>query len=66
MVHDGDFRSLKKEDDILEVGLDRALELLAQPKGRGRGAAGEPLRTVDTHLRTAADSPSTPGAMAST
>jgi DNA topoisomerase-1 len=49
VVHDGDFRSLKKEDDILTVGLDRALELLAQPKGRGRGAAAEPLRTVGNH-----------------
>jgi len=31
-----DYRSLKAEDDVLEVDLDRALELLAQPK-RGRG-----------------------------
>ena len=49
VVHDGDFRSLKKDDDVLAVGLDRALELLAQPKGRGRGAAAEPLRTVGKH-----------------
>src|SRR5690606_14763764 len=27
----------------------RALELLAQPKGRARGAAPEPLRTVGNH-----------------
>ncbi len=31
-----DFRSLKVEDDVLKVGLERALELLAMPK-RGRG-----------------------------
>ena len=31
-----DYRSLKGEDDVLEVGLDRALELLSMPK-RGRG-----------------------------
>ncbi len=31
-----DYRSLKGEDDVLSVGLDRALELLAMPK-RGRG-----------------------------
>ncbi|MCS5698358.1 type I DNA topoisomerase [Cyanobium sp. FGCU-52] len=31
-----DYRSLKAEDDVLAVGLSRALELLAQPK-RGRG-----------------------------
>jgi DNA topoisomerase-1 len=48
VVSDGDFRSLKKEDDVLTVGLDRALELLAQPKGRGRGQAA-PLRTVGAH-----------------
>jgi DNA topoisomerase-1 len=38
VLHDGDFRSLKKEDDILTVQLERALELLAAPKGAGRGA----------------------------
>ena len=31
-----DYRSLKGEDDVLAVGLSRALELLAMPK-RGRG-----------------------------
>ncbi|MEB3266589.1 MAG: type I DNA topoisomerase, partial [Cyanobacteriota bacterium] len=31
-----EYRSLKAEDDVLSVGLSRALELLAQPK-RGRG-----------------------------
>ena len=41
VVHDKskgekDYRSLKAEDDVLAIGLGRALELLAQPK-RGRG-----------------------------
>jgi DNA topoisomerase-1 len=41
VVHDKgkgekDYRSLKAEDDVLVVGLSRALELLAMPK-RGRG-----------------------------
>jgi DNA topoisomerase-1 len=31
-----DYRSLKAEDDVLMVGLSRAMELLAMPK-RGRG-----------------------------
>ncbi|MFN5193633.1 MAG: type I DNA topoisomerase [Cyanobacteriota bacterium] len=31
-----DFRSLKAEDDVLVIGLSRAVDLLAQPK-RGRG-----------------------------
>ncbi len=47
VVHDGDFRSLPKGADVLEVGLGEALELLAQPK-RGRAAA-EPLRVVGPH-----------------
>ncbi len=36
VMHDGEFRSLKKEDDVYTVKLDRALEILAMPKfGRG-------------------------------
>jgi DNA topoisomerase I len=37
VVHDGDFRSLKAPDDVYEVSLARALEILAEPK-RGRGS----------------------------
>jgi DNA topoisomerase-1 len=47
VVHQNDFRSLTPEDDVYTVGLDRALELLAQPK-RGRKGA-EPLREVGLH-----------------
>ena len=41
VVHDKgkgekDYRSLKGDDDVLAIGLSRALELLAEPK-RGRG-----------------------------
>jgi len=45
IVHDGDFRSLKGEDDVLTITLPRALEILAIPKGTrgGRGAAGRVL-----------------------
>ena len=44
-----DYRSLKKDDDILTVTLERALELLAQPKrGRGKKAA-TPLREIGPH-----------------
>lgn len=56
VVHDQgkegkDYRSLKAEDDVLTVTLDRALELLAQPKrGRGRSkAAAKPLRELGNH-----------------
>ena len=41
-------RSLPADISPIEVELDKALELLAQPKaGRGRGAPKEPLRTLD-------------------
>ncbi|MGE3260630.1 MAG: type I DNA topoisomerase [Bacteriovoracia bacterium] len=39
VVHEKDFRSLKKEDSVLDVNLERALELFAQPKGKGRRSA---------------------------
>lgn len=52
VVHQSDFRSLKKEDSILSITLDRALELLAQPKlGRGRRAS-TPLRDLGKHPAT--------------
>lgn len=38
IVNDKDFRSLRKEDDVLTVQLPRALELLAMPKGAGRNS----------------------------
>jgi DNA topoisomerase-1 len=44
-----DYRSLKKEDDVLTVGFDRALELLSQPK-RSRGSSKKkPLRELGEH-----------------
>ncbi|MFL5506002.1 MAG: type I DNA topoisomerase [Gemmatimonadales bacterium] len=55
VVHDRgkdgkDYRSLKGEDDVLAVGLPRALELLAQPKqGRGRRAAPVPKKILGNH-----------------
>lgn len=40
VVHDGDFRSLKKDDDVYSVDLSRALEILAEEK---KGRAGSRL-----------------------
>jgi DNA topoisomerase-1 len=54
IVHDQgkegrDYRSLKGDDDVLTVTLERALELLAQPKaGRGRKKA-TPLKELGAH-----------------
>ncbi len=56
VVHDQgkegkDYRSLKKEDDVLTITFTRALELLAQPKtGRGRStSAKKPLKELGNH-----------------
>jgi DNA topoisomerase-1 len=39
VLHDGDFRSIPKTDNLFTIGLERALEILAKPKtGRGRAA----------------------------
>lgn len=38
VMHDGEFRSLKKEDDLYEVDLKRALEILSEEKKGRRGA----------------------------
>lgn len=40
VVHDGDFRSIPKTDNLFTISFERALELLMKPKtGRGRAAA---------------------------
>jgi len=49
VVHDGEFRSLQAEDDVYTVELDRALELLAQPKAGRRRAAPKVLRELGPH-----------------
>ncbi len=43
IVHDGEFRSLKAEDDLFTVTLERALEILATPKGTRGGGVSKPL-----------------------
>ncbi|NEO31601.1 MAG: type I DNA topoisomerase [Symploca sp. SIO3C6] len=47
-----DYRSLKAGDDVLTVNLERALELLAQPKktrGGSRSQSKTPLRELGSH-----------------
>lgn len=50
VVHEKDFRSLKKEDNVLDVTLARAMELFAQPKGRGRRSAA--VKALGEHPET--------------
>jgi DNA topoisomerase-1 len=48
IVHDGDFRSIPKTDNLFTVELERALEILAKPKtGRGRAAPIKELGKVE-------------------
>ncbi|MEQ9668267.1 type I DNA topoisomerase [Coleofasciculus sp. G2-EDA-02] len=47
-----DYRSLKKEDDVLTISMDRALEILSQPKkskGGSRSKSKTPLRELGAH-----------------
>jgi DNA topoisomerase-1 len=48
VVHDGDFRSIPKTDNLFTITLDRALELMSKPKaGRGRAAPLKELGKVE-------------------
>jgi DNA topoisomerase-1 len=48
--HGKTFASLTKGDDVLSVGMNRAVELIAQKALRGgRGVAQKPLRELGTH-----------------
>jgi DNA topoisomerase-1 len=55
VVHDQgkvgkDYRSIKPPDDVLTITLDRALELLSQPKAaRGRSKTAIPLKELGAH-----------------
>ncbi len=44
---DGEFRSLQKTDNVFTIGLDRALELLAQPKRASKRLLRELGKTPD-------------------
>jgi len=45
-----EYRSIKAGDDVLTITLDRALEMLAEPKaGRGSRGAAKPIRELGAH-----------------
>jgi len=43
--HDGGFRSIPKSDNVFDIELERALQILAEPKSAGRGS----LRQLGLH-----------------
>lgn len=47
--HNGEFLLLKKDDSVLDILLPRALELLAEPKGAGRGRGAKLLKNLGKH-----------------
>ncbi len=48
VMHDGNFRSLKKDDALYEVELPRALELLAEEKGASKRGSSKLLKDFGT------------------
>lgn len=48
VVCDGEYRSLKKGDDVYEIGLERAVELLSEEKSGGRRRGGKVLKELGT------------------
>jgi DNA topoisomerase I len=48
LKHGAAFKSLAPDDDVLTIGLNRAISLLAEPS-KGRRQAAQPLRTVGNH-----------------
>lgn len=46
--HDGGYTSLPKDDDVLTVGLNRAVTILAEAKAKGRGGAST-LKSFGDH-----------------
>lgn len=50
VLHDGTFKSLKKSDDVLEIELDRAIELLKEKK-KGRKSSSE-IQDLGKHPET--------------
>jgi DNA topoisomerase-1 len=53
LKHGKVYKSLAADDDVLTIGLNRAVSLLAEPsRGRGGRPVAEPLRTLGPHPET--------------
>lgn len=47
--HQSRYISLKGEDDVLTIGMNRAVDLIAEDGSKGKGAKAEPLKTLGEH-----------------
>ncbi len=52
--HGDEFRSLRGDDDVLTIGINRAVALLAEPKKGGGRRGPTPLRVLGPHPRDGA------------
>lgn len=52
LQHDGKFTSLKGDDDVLTIGINRAVAVIAES---GKKASNEPLRDLGKHPETGKD-----------
>ena len=49
VVHDGTFQSLGKDDDVLEIGIDQALELLKKKSQKQKGKTSSVIKDMGAH-----------------
>jgi DNA topoisomerase-1 len=47
--HGAKYKSIPADENVLDIGMNRAVALLAEAKSVGRGRAAKPLRTVGNH-----------------
>jgi DNA topoisomerase-1 len=47
--HGTKYKSIPADESVLEIGMNRAVALLAEAKASGRGRAAKPLRTIGAH-----------------
>ncbi len=49
VVHDGTFQSLGKDDDVLEIGIDQALELLKKKSQKQKAKTSSVIKDMGAH-----------------
>src|SRR3954468_8536663 len=47
--HGAKYKSIPADESVLEIGMNRAVALLAEAKAAGRGRAAKPIRVVGAH-----------------
>ncbi len=47
--HGTKYKTIPADESVLEIGMNRAVALLAEAKSAGRGRAAKPIRTVGNH-----------------